>query len=142
MQLLMERVISVLSNDQLSMTDNFVAWVNVFGAVLALYCNYWASSKGLISMRRTHFLISGLASLYVSAYLILLISDIQFIQWSSVMLGISIIVWPIVWIIPALLSIQVWKRVSELISTENLTELLENEETQPKLSHLFKDEEE
>jgi hypothetical protein len=131
-------VVAYLSNDTFSVVDNFIVWVNLFGALAAVCFNYKASHSGLIPMRKTHFLITGLAAIYSIAYLMLLLLDLPFLQWSSVLRGVSIVVWPIVWMWPAILSVQAWNNFSKLLEFENLNYLLEQEGLEP-FNHLLKD---
>ena len=109
-------IIHILSNDSLSILENFIIWVNFFGAAFALYINRKAFKQGIPRLRRSHLLIAGLATIYCIGYLLLLFSDIQFLVWSSAFRGVSILVWPIVWAMPALSSVSVWKKLEETIA--------------------------
>lgn len=111
-------ILSILSNEHLSILENIVIWLNCIGAILAVYYNYRASSSGIPKLRLVHFLVAGFAAVYVLGYLFLLFCDPQFLLWSAWFRGISLFVWFIVWIGPAYTSSQIWqdleKKVKEI----------------------------
>lgn len=100
-----------LTNPSLSGFDNFVIWVNMALAMAALHWNVVAARVGIAGMRSARAMVAGLAVLYIAAYLVLVISDVQAAQWSSLMRGVSIVVWLVVWTNPARRSIELWGRV-------------------------------
>lgn len=116
-------LINRLSNVQLSVFDNWVIWMNFAGSASAYWFNRKASKMGLISLRKTHFLISGLAAFYTASYLFLLLFDPKFMAWSSFMRGVSLVVWPVVWAWPAVVSMRTWKKFTELLEIDEVEEL-------------------
>ena len=115
---IMHSIFSILSNEQLSVLENIVIWLNMIGATFAVYYNYQASSMGVPKLRLIHFLVAGFAAVYVTGYLFLLLCDPAFLLWSAWFRGISLFVWFIVWIGPAYTSSQIWqdleKKVKEI----------------------------
>lgn len=63
-------------------------------------------------------MISGLAALYIIGYLLLLLTDPSYLVWSSVFRGFSILVWPMVWILPAITSINLWRELQLRVMEE------------------------
>lgn len=98
-------IFKYLSNDALSTVENFVIWVNFFGASFAAFWSRKAYKEGLPSMRNVFKLVFSLASLYLFSYLLLLILDLPFLNWSAIMRGVSVVVWPVVWAGPAMISV-------------------------------------
>jgi hypothetical protein len=118
----MKQIIDFLSNQNLSTIENFIIWVNVFFASFSGWFAFKASKMGIYGLRNSFKLISGMAWLYTVSYGILLISDINFLSWSSIMRGVSIFAWAIVWILPAYTSIKLWKKLEKNV-TETLREI-------------------
>jgi len=106
---IMHGIFSILSNENLSVLENIVIWLNMIGATIAVYYNYKASSIGILKLRLVHFLIAGFGTVYVLGYLFLLLCDPQFLLWSAWFRGISLFVWFIVWIAPAYNSYKMWQ---------------------------------
>ena len=118
-------LIEILSNDTLSFLDNFILWVNLFGALYAAYYCFRASKEGVESFRVTFLSISGLAFIYSVAYLYLLLGDPNFLLWSTWMRGVSILVWPLVWAGPAILSIKLKSGQKQIIKKHIKKEIVE-----------------
>ncbi len=112
---ILEGIIHRLSNPTLSMFDNFIIWMNLIGAGVSFYWQREASRIGIPALRRTHLAVATLAVLYVLAYLFLLVGDLLFLNWSSYMRGVSLVVWPVVWTWNAVVSIKVWRVVVDLL---------------------------
>lgn len=122
----MKQIIDLLLNQNLSVVDNIVIWVNLIFSFIAGGFSFEASKSGILGLRNSFKLVAGLAWLYSFSYFVLLISDINFLSWSSVMRGVSILVWFIVWTLPALMSIKLWKRLERSIkSSVNKSEGIE-----------------
>lgn len=113
---MIQYIIHLLSNDNLSTLENFIIWINFFFSSGAAWFAYKASKEGLFGMRNTFKFISAFAILYSIAYLILLLFDVNFLSWSAVMRGVSIGVWGIVWIAPAVVSVKLWKQITKSVS--------------------------
>ena len=115
----MKQIIDLFFNQNLSTVDNIVIWINLIFASIAAYISYTASKEGILGMRNTFKLVSGLAWLYSFAYVVLLVSDVNFFAWSSIMRGVSVFAWSVVWTLPALMSIRLWKHLEKAV-TENI----------------------
>lgn len=115
---ILHSILSIFSNEHLSVLENIVIWLNCIGAILAVYYNYKASSSGIPKLRLIHFLVAGFAAVYTLGYLFLLFFDPQFLLWSAWFRSISLFVWFVVWIGPAYTSYTMWhdlqKRVQEI----------------------------
>lgn len=120
-------IIEALSNSNFTLFENFVVWMSAFGASFAAYHTRKAYRKGLYGMRNVFKLVHGLAILYVFSYLILLILDVNFLAWSSLMRGVSIFAWFIAWAGPAIVSVKQYDRAIEDVNRlqDQLTELIE-----------------
>ena len=114
----MTYLLHLLSNDNLTLFENFVIWINFFGACFAFYFNRKAFKSGIPRFRRESFLIAGLAFIYCVSSLILLLLDPTFLVWSSAMRGVSIMVWPIVWALPAVTSVRLWTELEAKVLEE------------------------
>lgn len=113
----MKQIIEFLSNQNLSEIENFVIWINLILASISGLFAFKASRIGVFGLRNTFKLVAGMAWLYSFAYSLLLISDVNFLQWSSIMRGVSIFAWVIVWIVPAYMSIHLWKQLEKNVTT-------------------------
>lgn len=91
------------SDDSLSILDNFIIWLNFFGAVYACYWSTKATHTALLkSDRITMARVAALTWVFIIAYIVLLVLDnVQQAEWAAVMRGVSIPVWVFVWAFPA-----------------------------------------
>lgn len=112
----MDHILDFLSNGNLSFFENFIIWINLFFAAASGYMAFKASKIGILGMRHSFKFVAGMAWLYTISYFILLTSDVNFLSWSSIMRGVSIFAWAVVWIIPAFVSIKLWKKLEKSVS--------------------------
>lgn len=97
--------------NQLPALDEAVVVLNLVCVVVAVVVNWWAARSGLFRLRTIHAAIATVAGLYVAGYLWLLgllplIDAPDPARWSSVLRGLSLVAWVVVWIMPAVLSIR------------------------------------
>lgn len=118
----MGQIMAIFSNDQLSVFENIVLWLNLIGAVIAVYYNYKASATGIPRLRLIHFLVAAFALVYALGYAFLIFCDPSYLLWSTWFRGISLFVWFIVWTAPARSSYKLWRDVQRQV------ELYEREE--------------
>lgn len=106
--------IDFLWDSEFSLLENFVLWLNFTGAVVAAVVNHKASSHAATqSLRRVFFIISGFAWFYALGYLVLLIFEPPYLEWSSLYRGVSVFVWGAVWTAPALANLRVMRRLNK-----------------------------
>ncbi len=97
--------------------DQWVAILNLAGAVVSVAVNWRASRSGLFRFRTLHAAITAVAVMYVAGYLWLLgvFGEVQVARWSSVMRGFSLVAWLVVWILPAVVSIRATRELHRAI---------------------------
>lgn len=83
------------------MTDTLIIWCNMLGAGVAAAVNAWCASVVASRTAPLRWTIAALASIYVAAYAVLLLVPSISGEWSRVMRGVSLVVWPLVWTWPA-----------------------------------------
>jgi len=102
----------------LSLTDTVVAWLNVTMVTASIIVNWYAFYKAIPGLRMVHAAIAVLSTFYVLGYIWLLSFVHDVATWSSVMRGLSILAWSIVWIAPALQSIKIWRSMRTAVLRE------------------------
>lgn len=106
--------IQFLWDSDFSLLENFVLWLNCFGACIAAVVNHRASKHAPTqSLRRVFFIISGFAWFYFAGYLALLVFEPPYLEWASLYRGVSVFVWGAVWTAPALVNLRVMKRLNK-----------------------------
>ena len=90
--------------------DLFVAQVNLLCIVVAFGVNWWAIKRSPPQKRPIRAMITCLCGLYVVAY-IWLLSEFpeRILMWSRYMRGVSIVVWGVVWIAPAIMDVRIYR---------------------------------
>lgn len=90
-------------HSDISLLDNLIFGLNMIGALAASWCNGKASTVYRLphSVRRVFFITSGFALIYAMSYMALFVADLSVLNWGSIMRGVSLLVWPLVWIGPA-----------------------------------------
>lgn len=82
----------------LSNTQLVFALLNMAGASAAMIVNYLAYRRtGFSGPRLSYAITATFAGFYAVAYLVLAFTDIPPSDWSSVMRGVSVPIWPLVW---------------------------------------------
>ena len=96
----------MLSNVIPSGVDESVIALNAVLAGGAFGFNIVVSLRSAKWGRIVHGAIAALALGYVCSYVLLLATDVAVKDWSSVMRGVSLIAWLVVWIGPAFLRLR------------------------------------
>ena len=99
----------LFQNASMNGFENLVILANLAGAMVACVVNFFASARGIPRMRRLHWLVGSLAGVYAIAYGILLVFDPVYLEWSSLMRGVAIFAWIIVWCAQGLVSYRIWR---------------------------------
>lgn len=113
--------LDIFFNDSFSVAENVVVWINTLGAAGALYVNVQAYRFGLPRFRKACFMVAGLSFVYVAAYLFLLFGDVGYLLWSSWLRGVAMVVWPVVWMAPAIISWKSWGKLLTEVAQYNRT---------------------
>lgn len=122
--------LAAFSNDSLTFEDNLVIWLNVFGAMFAGYWTLKASRLAVRAMRPVYAAIFTITQIYIFGYLVLLFTDVDVLDWGSVMRGVSIMVWLVVWSGPAIMSIRLAKlleQTAQRVASQITTAVVEPE---------------
>lgn len=99
-----------------STLDTAVFAINAAGALAAVVVNLVAAGRGgLTALRRLHVATAVLAAIYVAGYAWVLFGEPGIEQWSSVMRGVSIAAWVIVWVGPGVVSIRLNRRLHSAV---------------------------
>lgn len=89
--------------------STLIIWGNLLGCLFAIGANAVAAHVGFLIHRGLALTISIIASMYAIGYAMLLLNVVELARWSAFYRGVSIVVWPLVWAGPALMSIQAWR---------------------------------
>lgn len=93
----------------MSAFDLVVIWLNFTGAVVAALANWWAARHADPRKRPLWAAVAVLAAVYAGSYLWLIIEG-DVVVWSKIMRGVSLIVWPLVWVSAPTLSVLLFRR--------------------------------
>lgn len=96
----------MLSNTIPSGFDETIIAANAVLAGAACGFNAVTAVRCALVGRIVHSTIAVLAAGYVTAYVILLATDVAVAHWSSVMRGVSLVAWVVVWVGPAWLRLR------------------------------------
>lgn len=86
--------------------QRIVTIINVVLAAAASGVNLAAAAQFGGRLRTVYAFIGSLAAIYTVSYLVLLSGRVAPADWSAVMRGVSIVVWPVVWTAPAFYTIR------------------------------------
>lgn len=90
--------------------------LNLVGAVAAFVVNALAAGKrGLPSWRPLHTAVATLAAIYCGGYAWFLIEQPTVELWSSILRGVSLVVWPVVWTLPAVITLRTRQRLHRAV---------------------------
>jgi len=89
--------------------ETAIIWGNLLGCLFAIVTNGVAARVGFLIHRGLAMTVAIIASLYVAGYALLLTGSVELMAWSAFYRGVSLIVWPVVWAGPALISIAAWR---------------------------------
>lgn len=106
----------------MSSFDRAVVVVNALLALLSACANIGAVRGSTATWRSVHVTIAALAVVYSAAYLFLAVWPHAILTWSQTMWGVSLVAWPLVWIIPAVVQRRSNKQVRDIITRESLDE--------------------
>jgi hypothetical protein len=112
----------------LPVVDEVVVVLNLVCVAVAVAVNWWAARSGLLRLRTIHAAIAAIAGVYVAGYLWLL-GLIPFLdapdpaRWSSVLRGLSLVAWVVVWVAPAVLSIRTTRELHTAIRERQKADL-------------------
>jgi hypothetical protein len=98
--------------------EEVIVAINAVNALMAfgsVFVNLWAARDGLLRFRAVHASVASLAFLYALLYGWLLIFDPPLRLWSSIGRGLSLTAWPIVWVLPAVVSIRATHELHQAI---------------------------
>lgn len=94
--------------------DTAIFATNMLLAAAAGTARLWAAANVPFRRERLrHMSIGLLAYLYVSGYVVVLAGWVQLAPWSSFFRGVSMLVWPAVWMAPAIGAVRSWRGASE-----------------------------
>ncbi len=100
--------------------------LNFVGASASAVVNWWAAGRrGMPVFRRLHVAIATLSIIYAGSY-VWLAAELwagtdamgAVLQWSSVMRGVALVVWPVVWVAPAMMSLRIRKGLERAIELQ------------------------
>lgn len=97
--------------------DTAVIWLNMVGCLGAIAANGVAAYVGFLIHRGLAITIACIASLYVVGYALLLTGTVELAKWSAFYRGVSVVVWPLVWAGPAVMSIQAWRHTRSQVQS-------------------------
>ena len=102
--------------------DLGIVWANIVVIVVALCANGWALTHASPSRRPVYGTTIALCVIYLVSYGVLLGDFPQrVVTWSRVMRGVSLVAWVVVWTIPALYDVKLYRErrnaVEQLIAT-------------------------
>lgn len=89
--------------------DTVVVWLNFTGAVLAAFAAWVGSRRDDPRKRPMWAAVAVLATIYAGSYVWLKIDGDVFV-WSKIMRGVSLVVWPLVWVTPPIMSVALFRR--------------------------------
>lgn len=93
----------------ISFVDLSVLWVNFFAISISAFYTRRAALRSDPRARPLFGAITALAAFYAAAYFVLIIVPLDVAVWGSVLRGFSIIVWPLVWVGPAVLAVRTFE---------------------------------
>ena len=108
-------------NQNLSNPDIVVKILDMLGCCYAIYWNIRASNTGMLV--KTRLTVAALAFVYLVAYFILLLSNIDVATWSHYLTYVGVAVWPIVWAGQAKAGVGVQEKLSDVLEKTVLQRL-------------------
>jgi len=109
--------------------ETVIIWGNLIGCLFAIGANACAAHVGFLIHRGLATTIAIIAGMYVIGYALLLTGTVDLLAWSQFYRGVSLVVWPIVWAGPALISIAAWRHSHTEIA--KATRAMENTDVRP-----------
>ena len=96
----------------MSQLDHLIIAANLLGCLFAICANVCAAHVGFLVHRTLASVVAVIASGYLVGYGLLLAGTIEVAQWSAFFRGVSVVVWPVVWAGPAIVSLLAWRHTS------------------------------
>lgn len=100
----------------MSRLDEAIIWLNLLGCTGAIVANFAAARVGFLVHRGLASVIAVIGGMYVIGYALLLTGTVEVLKWSAFYRGVSVVVWPVVWAGPALVSLSAWHRTQAEIA--------------------------
>lgn len=91
--------------------DMFAIWMNAGMSAVAAVTMLIASRHSFPEFRAVRAAGGVLASIYCGAYIWLAFHLERSREWSNLLRPVALLVWPIVWIIPTVLSMRLWSKL-------------------------------
>lgn len=92
--------------DQVSTAADWVVVANAILVMVVIWRAINAFRNGLHDWRPFHSVVVALGCIYLASYIWLLTGNIDRRTWSEIMMGVSIVVWAIVWVAPSEFSVR------------------------------------
>jgi hypothetical protein len=89
--------------------ETVIIWGNLLGCLFAIAANACAAHVGFLIHRGLATIVAVIAGMYAIGYVLLLTGTVTLLAWSQFYRGVSLVVWPIVWAGPALISLAAWR---------------------------------
>lgn len=89
-------------------------WANLVLSAGACAANIYAFRAGHPELRPVRAAIAVIGAFYAVSYTMLL-GGYDRLQWSHVMSRVSVVVWPVAWILPAVMGSRAHQRMTRLI---------------------------
>ncbi len=99
----------------MTLVEELIIAVNALLALGSVVVNAWAARDGLLRFRVVHAAVASLGVLYALLYGWLLLFDPPLRLWSSIGRGLSLTAWPIVWLLPACVSVRAMRELHTAI---------------------------
>lgn len=74
--------------------------------VAAIVINAYSAEQGMSGGFKVRIAVTTLGLVYLAAYSVLLFTHVDPLLWSTVLRGIGLVTWPVVWCWPALASMR------------------------------------
>lgn len=101
----------------MSALDHAIIAANLVGCLFAVGANVAAAQVGFLIHRALASVVAVIASTYLIGYALLLGDVIPVDKWSAFYRGVSVVVWPVVWAGPAVMSLVAWRHTSREVRT-------------------------
>jgi hypothetical protein len=92
-----------------------VAGMSMVFAAISCGVNVWAAIRAPREFRPMRAAVAVVAGLYVIGYGWLVFTDVDRVEWSSTMVYLAVVAWPLVWITPAIQAARYGKRLDDVV---------------------------
>lgn len=87
-------------NDSLSWDANLIFYLNLIFVIWSAIVNYKTSRVVIQPFRSIKLAMMHFSIIYALGYIWILFLDAEISKWSEVFRGVSLTVWPLIWIFP------------------------------------------